>query len=198
MASRITELKSTVFVTPIISHFFRGLSRLVIRLIGWRLVGETPTEKKYLIIGAPHTSNWDFVLYVMFAFIRRFDFHWMGKSSLFFFPFKRLMIWLGGIPIDRSKANNVIDQMVAYYRSVDQLVVIITPEGTRSKVRQWKTGFYHIARQAELPVYLGYIDCATKTMGFGKRFEVSSDIDADIKAIQAFYADKQGINPDNV
>ena len=197
MASRITQLKSTMFVTPVVSHFFRGLSQIIISLTGWKIAGEAPREKKYLIIGAPHTSNWDFILFVMLAFIRGYDFHWMGKHTLFPLPVRRLMIWLGGIPIDRRKAHNVIEQMVDYYNSVDKLVVIITPEGTRKKVARWKTGFYHIAKNAQVPLYLGYLDAKTKSLGFGPRFDISGDIDADMAKIQAFYADKTGLIPDN-
>jgi 1-acyl-sn-glycerol-3-phosphate acyltransferase len=197
MASKVTELKTTMYTTPVISSLLRYLSLFIIRSIGWRIVGKKPDDAKYIVVAAPHTSNWDFILYVLLAFILRFDSHWMGKDALFFFPFKRLMVWLGGIPIDRSKTNNVVSQMVDYYASVEELVVIIPPEGTRSKAERWKTGFYHIADQAKLPLVLGYIDARTKTIGFGPHFIPTGDLDADMQAIQAFYADKQGINPEN-
>ena len=196
-ASTITKLKSTVFQAPFVSTLFRGISRLLMALIGWRIVGEKPADKKCVIIGAPHTSNWDFVLFVMYAFIYGVDIHWMGKQALFPRPFRRLMVWLGGIPIDRSRAHSVVSQMVDYFESVEQLTVLITPEGTRSKVERWKMGFYHIAVQAKLPIYLGFVDRDSRSIGIGSRFQPTGDADADMETILAFYRDKRGINPHN-
>lgn len=196
-ASTITELKATIFQAPVVSSLFRGVSRVLMSLTGWRIVGEKPADKKCIIIGAPHTSNWDFVLFVMYAFINGIDIHWMGKQTLFPRPFRRLMVRLGGIPIDRSRAHSVVSQMVDYFDSVEQLTVLITPEGTRSKVERWKMGFYHIAVQAKLPIYLGFVDSGSHTIGIGGRFEPSGDADADMEKILAFYAGKQGINPHN-
>lgn len=195
MSSKITELKSTLFVTPIISDLCRVISRVLIRLSGWRIIGEKPADKKYIVIAAPHTSNWDFVLFLLVAFILRFDAHWMGKDALFPWPFKRLMIWLGGIPIDRSKSNNMVDQMVDYFASVERLTVLIPPEGTREKVDRWKTGFYHIAVKANLPVVLGFIDAQSKTLGFGPRFIPTGDLERDMQEIRQFYVGMIGIRP---
>jgi 1-acyl-sn-glycerol-3-phosphate acyltransferase len=197
MASNITVLKKTMFDTPILRTIFRWLSIAVMKLIGWRIAGKLPSEPKYIVIAAPHTSNWDFIVFVMLAFILRFDAHWMGKAALFTFPVRRLMIWLGGIPIDRSKNNNVVNQMADYFASVDRLAVIIPPEGTRSKVDRWKTGFYHIALKAEIPIVLGFIDSGTKQIGFGPKFMPTGEIDKDMKEIQAFYAGIRGINSAN-
>ncbi|ARN76067.1 lysophospholipid acyltransferase family protein [Oceanicoccus sagamiensis] len=197
MASNITELKSTLFVTPVISTLCRYLSVLLLTLVGWRTVGEKPTIPKYVVVAAPHTSNWDFVLFVLLAFKLGFNAHWMGKHTLFPIPVRRLMVWLGGIPIDRSKAHNVVEQMSDYYSSVDELCVIIPPEGTRSKTQRWKTGFYHIAVAAKVPLVLGYIDSSSKSLGFGPVFNPTGDIEADLEAIQAFYKDKVGVVPDN-
>ena len=193
----ITEFKSTVFTAPIIGDAFRFLSLAITKVIGWKLVGEVPKKRKCILIAAPHTSNWDFALLLLIAFIWRVDLHWMGKDSLFPFPIRRLAIWFGGIPIDRSQSNNMVDQMVQHYKNSDELIVIVPPEGTRSKVERWKTGFYHIAHQANVPILLGFIDAATKTMGFGGVFEPTGDIDKDIVEIQKFYKDKVGFMPEN-
>ncbi len=197
MSTPVTELKTTLFKTPIISPLLGLLARLIMKLTGWRIADEPPLHHKCVLIGAPHTSNWDFALFVLMAFIKKQDVHWMGKASLFPFPFKRLVIWLGGIPIDRNKTNNLVDQMVDYYASVDRLTVLIAPEGTRAKVERWKSGFYHVACKVEIPIVLGYVDAKNKTVGFGPDFIPTGDFDADIKKIQAFYADKQAINPQN-
>lgn len=197
MASSITELKSTLFVTPVVSMFFRYLSILLLKLIGWRTVNEVPSLDKCIVVGAPHTSNWDFFLFLLLSFKMKYNTHWMGKDALFSFPIKRLMIRLGGIPVDRSKVNNVVEQMADYFNSVDQLSVIMTPEGTRDKTVRWKTGFYHIAIAANVPLVLGYVDSSAKTIGFGPVFYPTGDIDADLEKIQAFYADKTGLIPNN-
>lgn len=197
MASHITELKTTVYRAPVISTLFGWISRGILRLIGWKIIGDPPTHKKYVLIAAPHTSNWDFLLFLLLAFIKKFDVHWMGKDALFPWPIKGFMVWLGGIPIDRSKANNLVEQMVDYFERTEQLGVLITPEGTRSKVERWKTGFYNIARQADLPIVLGFVDGANKTVGFGPTFQTTGDLEVDLQAIQAYYKDMQGIVPDN-
>lgn len=196
-ASTITQLKSTVFTVPVLSTCFKGLSLLLLKALGWKPCGQAPKVDKYVLIGAPHTSNWDFVLFVLYAFTIRLDIHWMGKHTLFPRPFRRFMIWLGGVPIDRSQANSVVTQMVDYFASVDKLTVLITPEGTRSRVDRWKMGFYHIAQQANVPIYIGFIDAKTKTLGVSHEFQLTGDAEADLQAIQAFYADKVGLNPHN-
>jgi len=164
-------------------------------LSGWEIKGDIPKPKRFVLVGAPHTSNWDFVLMLLAVFVWRIDIRWMGKDSIFKPPFSKLMIWLGGVSIDRSKANNTVEQVVTHYQYQNELIVLIPPEGTRSRVKRWKTGFYHIALQAEVPIALGYIDAATKTVGLGPLFIPTGDLETDIFAIQQFYADKQGIKP---
>ena len=182
-----------MFCTPVISTVLGALSVIILKLVGWRVVGELPAHKKYVLLAAPHTSNWDFILFLLMAFTLKIDAHWMGKDSLFPAPFKRLMIWLGGIAIDRSKANNTVDQMVEHYNNTDELIVIVPPEGTRSKVEQWKTGFYHIAVKADVPIVQGFIDAGNKCLGFGPSFIPTGDIDEDMAKIRGFYAEKTGI-----
>ena len=111
------SLTRTMFCTPIISTVLGAISFVILKVIGWRVVGELPAHKKYVLLAAPHTSNWDFILFLLMAFTLKIDAHWMGKDSLFPAPFKWLMIWLGGIAIDRSKANNTVEQMVDHYSS---------------------------------------------------------------------------------
>lgn len=189
-------MKKTVFTTPVVGGMFHYLSRGLLKLTGWQVKGTLPDEHRFVLIGAPHTSNWDFILMLLAVFHKRMEVHWMGKDAIFKPPFAGFMRWLGGISIDRSSSNNAVDQMVEQYRLHRELIVLITPEGTRSKVERWKTGFYHIAHGAEVPIMLGYIDCATKTLGFGDMFYPSGDIEVDMQKIQAFYKDKKGIIPE--
>ncbi|MCR8924237.1 lysophospholipid acyltransferase family protein [Dasania sp. GY-MA-18] len=189
-------MRATIFSTPILNSALTAISKILLRLLGWRIEGQFPTAPKFVLVGAPHTSNWDFMLMLLVVFAVRADVHWMGKDSLFPKPFDGFMRWLGGIAVDRSKANNTVEQMIAHYQANDELIVIMTPEGTRSKVSVWKTGFYHIAKGAEVPIVLGYIDGAKKVVGLGKVFTPAGDLEQDMAAIKAFYADKQGLRPE--
>jgi 1-acyl-sn-glycerol-3-phosphate acyltransferase len=165
----------------------------LLRCFGWRLVGALPSERKYVLIGAPHTSNWDFPLMLLAVLKVRMDVHWLGKNSLFRAPFGGLMRWLGGIPVDRSKSNNLVGQLVATFQERDELVILIPPEGTRAKVERWKSGFYYVATGAGVPILLGFIDFSRKQLGFGPLFYPSGDYAVDLVEIQKFYADKAGL-----
>ena len=120
----------------------------------------------------------------------------MGKDALFPPVIGAIMKWLGGIPIDRSQTNDKVSQMADWYQQLPELNLLITPEGTRSEVRTWKTGFYHIAVSAGVPIVLAYVDYPTRTVGFGPIVEVTGDIDKELPFIQDFYHDKRGRYPD--
>jgi 1-acyl-sn-glycerol-3-phosphate acyltransferase len=187
----------TIFKTPVVSGFFRFVFIVLTRLRGWRITGEKPTEKKYILIAAPHTSNWDFPSMMAASFVLRLDVHWIGKHTLFpRGPLGMMMRWFGGIAIDRSKSHNTVEQMVSQFNGREDLVVIITPEGTRSKVKEWKAGFYHIAVGAGVPIYMAFVDTKTKVVGMGPAFYPTGDYAVDITSIMGFYADKTGFNPD--
>lgn len=189
-------MKRTVFTTPILSTVLNLIARAIVKVIGWNLVGEVPEKRRFVLIGAPHTSNWDFILMLLAMLILRMEVHWMGKDSLFPFPFRGFMKWLGGIPIDRSSNHNTVDQMIMHFAEHDELIVLVPPEGTRSKVEKWKTGFYHIANGADVPILLGFIDAGKKEMGFGPVYSPSGDIEKDMPEIRAFYSTKQAIYPE--
>jgi 1-acyl-sn-glycerol-3-phosphate acyltransferase len=193
----IKIMRTTVFNTPVLTPLLRGLSAVIMAIIGWKAIGKPIENKRFVLIGAPHTSNWDFPIMLMVVLRLRLKLHWLGKDSLFRFPFGGFMRWLGGIPIDRSQHHGVVDQVVQEYLRNQQLVVLVPPEGTRSKVKQWKTGFYHIANKAGVPILMGYIDAATKEAGLADFFHPTGDMTADIDEIRAFYAGKKGIRPEN-
>jgi 1-acyl-sn-glycerol-3-phosphate acyltransferase len=189
-------LKTTIFNTPLVTPTLRFLSRLYLQILDWRVVGQLPDIPKFVIIGAPHTSNWDFVMFLALAFILKGDLRYMGKKELFYPPYGWFFRWCGGVPVDRSRPQGLVEQTVQAIQEADCFQMVITPEGTRSKVREWKRGFYHIAKQADIPVVTGYVDTRTKTCGIGPTFTLSDDMEADIQAMQAFFKDKVGINPD--
>jgi len=187
---------TTIFDTPVLSVLLRWLAWGLMKTFGWRMEGHPPDLPKYVLIAAPHTSNWDLAVMLTLAFNFRTPISWMGKDALFRPPFGGLCRWLGGIPIDRSKANNVVEQSVALFREKDSFVLVVPPEGTRKKVRYWKTGFYYIARDARVPILLGFIDYGRKVGGFGPVVVPTGDIEADMKTIQAFYAGITGKHPE--
>lgn len=189
------KMKRTIFNTPIITPFFRLLFSLSLRILGWRVVGQLPKFPKFVIVGAPHTSNWDFIIFLALAFILKGDLRYMGKKELFYWPYGGFFRWCGGVPVDRSKPQGLVEQTVQAIQEAEHFQLVITPEGTRKKVGEWKRGFYHIAKQAGLPVATGYVDINTKTCGIGPTFVLTDDMEFDIAAIKAFFKDKVGIKP---
>lgn len=183
----------TLFRVPILSQLLKLIATALLRVIGWRVVGALPNECKYVLIGAPHTSNWDFPLMLLAVFKIGMDVHWLGKSSLFPPVVGSVMRWLGGIAVDRSKNNNLVAQLVELFRERDELVVLIPPEGTRAQVERWKSGFYHVAAGAGVPILLGFVDASRKQVGFGPLFYPTQDYESDLLKIQEFYRDKRGI-----
>lgn len=189
-------MQRTLFETPVIGTIFYWISVIFLKIMGWRRDGQLPDLPQYVMIAAPHTSNWDMPITLALAFVFRIKVYWMDKVTIFKWPFRTLMMWLGGIPIDRSKSNNIVEQSISAFKENDHLVMIIPPEGTRKKVRYWKTGFYHIAHGAGVPIVLGYLDYARKTGGIGPVVYTTGDIDADMKIIRKFYAGITGKYPD--
>lgn len=193
-------MQTTIFDTPIVNPLMRAVSWLVLRLMGWRTEGMTPEAigayPKYVLIAAPHTSNWDFPITLMVCFVLRLRVYWMAKASLFAWPIGWLSRWLGGIPIDRSASNNTVHNTIAAFAARERLAVIVAPEGTRGKVTHWKTGFYHMAHGADVPIALAYLDFKRKVGGIGAMFRTTGDIGADMAEIQRFYSGITGKNSD--
>jgi len=193
----LAVMHRTVFDTPVVNGLLRAGSRLFLSLAGWRIEGELPADaRKCVLIAAPHTSNWDLPFTLMTAFVLRLNIYWMGKASIFKPPFGALMRWLGGIAVRREQSNNLVAASVAALRAADgPAQLIVPPEGTRRKTRQWKTGFYYIALGAEVPILLAYMDYARKRAGLGPVFQPTGDIERDMAAIKTFYAPLRGKNP---
>lgn len=185
----------TIFDTPVVRTLCRWLSVATLRLLGWRLDGDFPRLQKYVLIGAPHTSNWDFPLTLMFCFANRARIYWMGKHTLFRGPFGPLMRWLGGVAVDRRQNNSLVEQMVTEFRQRDTLVLAVPPEGTRGRVAEWKSGFYYIAQGAGVPIALAYLDYPNKRGGILALYQPSGDVAADLPQIRAFYRNITGKHP---
>ncbi len=173
------------------------LSRWLLTALGWELRADFPKAKKYVVIAAPHTSNWDFPLAIMAVKAAGLDVHWIGKHTIFRWPFGWFFRALGGRPVDRAHSLNLIQQLADLFEESDEFIFGLAPEGTRSKTDHWKTGFYHVARAAKVPIALGYLDFGKKQVGVSHTLHPGDDIDADFELIREFYQDKQGKNPHN-
>jgi 1-acyl-sn-glycerol-3-phosphate acyltransferase len=189
-------LKYTIFDIPVINTIVRWFSILFIKLVGWKAEGKVPDDHKFVMIAAPHTSNWDLPFALFLAFVLRINIYWMGKDAIFKAPFGGLFKWLGGIPIDRSKSNNVVAQSIEQFKNNDKLILMVPPSGTRKKVKYWKTGFYHIANGAGVPIVLGFLDYRRKAGGILSVFHPTGDIEADMNVIIARYEGIVGKYPE--
>ena len=178
----------TIFDIPVLRDIMRGLALLILKICGWRREGKLPDIPKYVMIAAPHTSNWDFLFTMAVALAFRLKICWMGKHTLFRRPFGPLLRMLGGIPIDRTKSRDTVSQIAQAFRERAKMVMLISPEGTRKKVKVWKTGFYHIARGANVPVLLAFLDYMRKVGGLGPLVYLSENLEADMAVIRNFYA----------
>jgi 1-acyl-sn-glycerol-3-phosphate acyltransferase len=188
-------MKMTLFNTPILSAFLRLAANLALRMSGWRVEGRLPDLPKFLIIGAPHTSNWDFVLFLGVVFHLKANVKFMGKAELFRSPFGWFFHYCGGVPVERSKPGGLVEQMVELCRKSEQFILVITPEGTRRYVREWKMGFYHIAVGAGIPIVAGRVDGRRKTVWIDAPFYPSGDMEADLRLIREKFKDITGIKP---
>jgi len=186
----------TIYDIPILRNLLQFLSLCALKIIGWRKSGQVPKLPKFVLIAAPHTSNWDFPVTLAIVFAFRMQLHWLGKESLFRWPFGILFRWLGGIPVNRSKSTDMVAQTIQTFKEKARLVMMLAPEGTRKKVRYWKTGFYHIATGANVPIVMGFLDYAKKAGGIGPILMPTGNIESDMEKIRAFYENIKGKVPD--
>ena len=171
------------------------IARLFWALTPWTLVVERVPDRPTIFVGAPHTSNWDFVYMLAIGWRLRLKLRWLGKQDLFTGWKGPVMRALGGIPVDRRDPARVVDEVVALVRTGSVFGLVITPDGTRGGHSRWKSGFYRIARETGLPLTLGFMDRTTRTSGLGPQLQITGDVRADMDRIRAFYADKAGYHP---
>tara|TARA_B100000683_G_scaffold179936_2_gene173387 strand:- start:458 stop:1090 length:633 start_codon:yes stop_codon:yes gene_type:complete len=169
-------------------NFKAWAGSVILRFFGWRVAGQLPDVPKWVAIGAPHTSNWDFPFMVAASWVMGVRLRWLGKAALFKGPWGGMMKALGGIPVDRTQSNDMVQDMVDWFEKSDHLVVAVPPSGTRAFRDHWKTGFYYIAQQAGVPVGLGILDFKEKAAGFTGLLVPSGDIEKDFEALREFYA----------
>ena len=179
--------------TPRRGNWLSNVSaRAVMSAAGWKIVGKVPDEPKILLVGAPHTSNWDYIFTMLTTFSLGVDLHYVGKQSLFDNPLGGVMYYLGGVPIERGASEGFVDQMIDEFNKRDTLILAIMPEGTRGGVEKWRSGFYYIAQGAGVPIVLVIFDYGRKIMHLGPTFWPSGDYEADLAKIQPYFAGVQG------
>jgi 1-acyl-sn-glycerol-3-phosphate acyltransferase len=162
-----------------------------LRALGWRIAGQLPNRSKFVVIAAPHTSNWDFVVGIAARFALGLDVSWLGKHTLFRWPWAVIFRRWGGIPVDRSVSQNTVPQIVDLFRSREAFVLALAPEGTRKQVSEWRTGFWYIAHGAGVPIVPVAFDWPQRTIRIGEPVETTGDVDADVRAMRAGFEMEQ-------
>lgn len=173
----------------------RRLARWLLHLLGWTLHGERPQHARYVLIAAPHTSNWDFPMMMLYAAAFDIQINWLAKHSLFRGPMGWFMRALGGVPVVRHRSNSLVDTLCQVFAEREALVLVVPAEGTRARAEFWKSGFYHIARRAQVPIVPSFLDYGRKQGGFGPALAMSESVVADMDVLREFYADRQGRYP---
>lgn len=180
-----------------LAEVLRGVCLAYLKLTGWKIQGDWPPFAKAVLVAAPHTSNWDGVNMLAAAAVYRIKLRWMGKKSLTTGPLGGVIRWLGCVPIDRSASHDVARAMTEAFASEDRMILAIPPEGTRSLTRAWKSGFYHIARMAEVPIIISVLDYGARTLSIRASMTPTGDYDADLALIQSCYVGVEGLHRDN-
>lgn len=181
---------------PKVNNVIKTLAQWFLASVGWKAEGDLNLlPKKFVAIMAPHTSNWDLLFALGTVSALGIKFNWFGKKEMFRWPFGGLFKLLGGIPIERSASQNMVDLTSALIRTRERIIIGIAPEGTRSNSKYWKTGFYRIAHQAAVPIAFGFLDYKRKAGGLGPLMETTGDIEEDLKVIRGFYKGVTAKNP---
>jgi 1-acyl-sn-glycerol-3-phosphate acyltransferase len=173
------------------------LARAILRIGGWRIEGAKPDLRKYVLVAAPHTSNWDFLWMICMAYALQIRVSWLGKDALFSPLFGWFFRLLGGIAVDRSAPSDLVSRLASRFADAGDLVLLVPVEGTRGYAPHWKSGFYHIARAAQVPVVLGFLDYEKCTGGFGPMVVPTGDVVADMDVVRGFYAGIVGKFPES-
>ncbi len=167
----------------------------MLNLGGWRVEGRLPDEPRFVVIVAPHTSNWDFLVCVLAMFATGLRLNWLAKRSLFHFPLEPALRWLGGEPIDRTARQGTVELAIARFREREQWVLGISPEGTRKRVEEWKTGFHRIAAGAGVPIVPMWIDYSRRVFGLGTPGRPTGELDADVTALRSLFRKEMALRP---
>ena len=181
-------MKKTLAKPYLTNKVQKNLSFFFLGMLGWRVEGRAPENPKYVLILAPHTSNWDLPFILAILHVLGIKFYWFGKEEIFRWPVGGFFKWLGGIPVIRSSRQNMVQKTVEIIQSREKIIIGVAPEGTRSNSKYWQTGFYHIAHQAQIPLAFAFLDYRRKAGGIGPTMNPTGDIEKDMKTIRQFYS----------
>jgi|TARA_B100001971_G_scaffold45865_1_gene40764 1-acyl-sn-glycerol-3-phosphate acyltransferase len=181
---------------PKCNEFAYWLGQLVLKITGWRVEGNVPDNKNMIIIGAPHTSNWDVLFLLSAAYSFRLSIHWLVKDTWFVPGIGSILAFLGAVPVDRSRATFTVTRLAERIKNSDGLPLVVPPAGTRSYTKYWKSGFYRIAQEADVPVVCGFLDYSNKVAGLGLSFYLSGNVIEDMDRIREFYEPLAGKYPE--
>ncbi len=185
------------FIAPKCNAFAHWLGKTIIKLTGWRVAGGVPTDSKsMLIIAAPHTSNWDLFFLLGAAYSFRLSIQYLIKNSVFLPVIGSVISFLGGLPVDRSQRNNLVTDLANRIKQSEGLALVVPPSGTRRYTDHWKSGFYRIALEADIPIVCGYLDYEKKEAGLGLSFKLTGNMTQDMDRIRAFYEPLKGCYPE--
>ncbi len=188
------KVKDKTLHTNRISYY---LAKSVLKIVGWKIDFTLPKEKKFLLISEPHTSNWDLPLMLIISQVIGVQLNWAAKDTIFKGLHGKYLRWLGGIPVNRRSRTNFTDQVVEIFNKAKKLVIVIAPAGTRGYTEFWRSGFYHIANMAKIPIAFGFLDYGNKIGGIKPGFLPTGNIEEDFKVIRNFYKGMSGKNPEN-
>jgi len=198
MSTARQESTTPVLVGARASRTAQRMGRLWLRVFGWTVAGALPACPSAVVIAAPHTTNWDLPFMLAVAYALGVKPAWLGKRELFRWPFGWFMRWLGGVPVDRSGRNDLVSQVAERLRAGARLFLVVPPSGTRRRAEYWKSGFYHIARGADVPIVCSYLDYARKVGGIGLVLTPTGDVAADMDRIRECYAPIRGRYPEQM
>jgi 1-acyl-sn-glycerol-3-phosphate acyltransferase len=182
---------------PSVGPIRHWIGKTWLKVFGWKTVGEVPPVPRAIFVAHPHTTGWDLPFTLAVAWSMRMNISWVGKNTLFRGPLKYFFRALGGVPVDRSKRNNQVKAIADAICNEERVYLAIAPSGTRTRKDHWKSGFYHISREANVPLLLAFMDYAKKQGGLGPVFMPSGDVKADMDVIRAFYDGVRGKHPEN-
>ncbi|HVS16449.1 MAG TPA: 1-acyl-sn-glycerol-3-phosphate acyltransferase [Thermoanaerobaculia bacterium] len=176
----------------------RRLAKALLRLLGWRAATEKPAIPRYVLVAAPHTSNWDFLYLVLFMWALEIELSFLAKHTLFRGPLGPVIRWLGGIPVVRTGPHQLVERLAACFAERQRMVLLIPPEGTRARAQHWKSGFLHIARAAGVPVVAAAVDWPTRTLRFSEPLAATKDAARLMDTLRQFYRGAVGRHPERV
>ena len=178
------------------SKLSRYLARTALRILGWEVSGNIPDEERIVVVAAPHTSNWDFILAMLTILALNINLKWVGKSSIFKPGFKWFFKWLGGIPVDRNNPSSLMEDIKDIVAREKGLIIGMAPEGSRKKVIRWKTGFLRIAELTQAKILFFAVDAPSKCILIGDIFKPTGNVEEDLKFVKNYFSAYKGINPD--